>query len=228
LPPLGIITGLIGEAHTLAGLPVPDRPSIFCSGANSARALEGARTMVSNGCAGLLSFGMAGGLEPGLDPGAVVVPDAVIAPGGKLFKTDKAWRQSLRAALGPSMEVSAQPLVGSGTLVTSVAAKKSLYRDTDAVAVDMESHAVARAARDGGVPFLALRVIADPADRAVPEWIVGAISEGGRPRPGRILAGLLIRPWDVGVLIGLAGDSRKALTRLSRVALLAGPRFGFG
>lgn len=226
MPPLGIITGLIGEARTLAGFPAPDRPSIFCSGANSARALEGARTLVSNGCAGLLSYGMAGGLNPGLDPGAVVVPDAVIAPGGELIETDKAWRQGLRAALGPSMEVSARHLAGSDTLLTSVAAKKSLYRDTDAVAVDMESHAVARAARDGGVPFLALRVIADPAGRAVPEWIVGAISEGGRPRTGRILAGLLIRPWDVGVLIGLAGDSKIALGCLSRVALLAGPRFG--
>jgi hopanoid-associated phosphorylase len=226
LPPLGIITGLIGEAHTLAGFPAPERPSIFCSGANSARALEGARTLVSDGCAGLLSYGMAGGLDPGLDPGAVVVPDAVIAPGGELIETDKAWRQSLRAALGPSMEVSAQPLAGSDTLVSSVAAKKRLYRDTDAVAVDMESHAVARAARDGGVPFLALRVIADPAGRAVPEWIVRAISAGGRPRPGRILAGLLFRPWEVGVVIGLAGDSRKALGRLGRVALLAGPRFG--
>ncbi len=184
--------------------------------------------MVSEGCAGLLSFGMAGGLDPGLDPGAVVVPDAVIAPGGGLIEADRAWRERLRAALRQTMEVSAAPLVGSDTLVASPEAKKSLNRDTDAVAVDMESHAVAQAALDGGVPFLALRVIADPAARAVPEWIVRGVSAGGRPRPGRLLAGLLFRPWDMGVVIGLAGDSRKALQVLSRVALLAGPRFGFG
>ena len=184
--------------------------------------------MVSEGCAGLLSFGMAGGLDPGLDPGAVVVPDTVIAPGGEIHEADKPWRERLRAVLGKTMEVSAAPLMGSDTLVASPEAKKILNRDTGAVAVDMESHAVARAAHDGGIPFLALRVIADPAARAVPEWIVRGISAGGAPRPGRILAGLLFRPWDVGVVIGLAGDSKTALTRLSRVALLAGPRFGFG
>ena len=184
--------------------------------------------MVSEGCAGLLSFGMAGGLDPGLDPGAVVVPDAVIAPGGGRFEADKAWRERLRAALRQTMEVSAAPLVGSDTLVPAPEAKRSLNRDTDAVAVDMESHAVALAAHDGGVPFLALRVIADPAARAVPEWILRGVDAGGAPRPGRLLAGLLFRPWDVGVIIGLAGDSKKALRVLSRVALLAGPRFGFG
>jgi adenosylhomocysteine nucleosidase len=225
---LCVITGLIAEAHSLVGFPAHERPSIFCSDVSSVRALEGARAMISEGCAGLLSYGMAGGLDPGLDPGAVVVPDAVIAPGGERFEADKAWRERLRATLGQTIEVSAAPLLGSDTLVASPEAKKNLNRDTDAVAVDMESHAVARAARDGGVPFLALRVIADPAARAVPEWIVRGVDVGGSPRPGRLLAGLLLRPWDVGTVIGLAGDSRKALKRLSRVALLAGPRFGFG
>ena len=184
--------------------------------------------MVSDGCDGLLSFGMAGGLDPSLEPGAVVVPDAIIAPGGEIIEADQAWRERLRAGLRQTMEVSAQHLVGSDSLIASPTAKLKLYRDTDAVAVDMESHAVARAARDGGVPFLALRVIADPAARAVPEWVVRGISAEGRPRVGRILAGLLFRPWDVGVLTGLAGDSRTALRCLSRVAFLAGPRFGLG
>ena len=184
--------------------------------------------MVSEGCAGLLSIGMAGGLAPGLEPGSVVVPDDVIAPGGERFETDKAWRERLRAALGQSMEVSAAPLLGSDGLVASPEAKKNLNRDTDAVAVDMESHAVAQAAGEGGIPFLVLRVIADPAGRAVPEWIVRGVGAGGAPGPGRLLAGLLLRPWDVGTVIGLAGDSRKALRVLSRVAFLSGPGFGFG
>jgi len=48
------------------------------------------------------------------------------------------------------------------------AAKRALYLKTGALAVDMESHIVAGVAAAHGLPVAAIRVITDPALRAVP------------------------------------------------------------
>ena len=86
--------------------------------------------------------------------------------------------------------------------------------------------AVAAAAEEAGVPFLVIRAVADPVGQAIPDWVLGNITEAGDPRYGAILAGLLKNPWDLPTLIGLAGDNGKAITALRRVAGHLGPSFG--
>ncbi len=118
-------------------------------------------------------------------------------------------------------------MAGSATIVATADAKHALGLETSAVAVDMESHAVGRAAEEGGVPFLVVRVVADPVSRAIPEWLLGSIGEDGGTRYGAVLSGLVGHPWDLPALIGLAGNNKKAMAALRRVAGLAGPLFRF-
>ena len=86
--------------------------------------------------------------------------------------------------------------------------------------------AVGRAAQEAEVAFLVIRAVADPAGQAIPDWVLGNITEAGDPRYGAILAGLLKNPWDLPALIGLAGNNRKAIAALRRVAGHLGPSFG--
>lgn len=208
----GFVTGLIAEAAYLESISF----STFCSGGHPVRAAEGAQQMVDSGATGLVSFGVGGGLDPSLPPGSLVVATMVITPEGEKIKTDSSWRNHIQ-------ELTPGPLIiagiaGSDHAVTSRQAKSDLFAVTGAVAVDMESHAVARVAIKTGVPFLALRAIADPAHRTVPVSAMHGLSPDGHARTLAVLGNLLLRPWELPDLIRLGRDMQKGLRALRRVA----------
>ncbi len=225
----GVITGLAQEADCLDVFPADQRPLARIAAARPAKAAALAGEMISSGCKALLSFGMAGGLSPDLKPGAVIVASSVKAPDGTVFETSRPWLETVRDVIGEdaSVAISTGAIAGSDRVVATSAAKRALAEETGAVIVDMESHAVAKAAADGGAAVLAIRAVADPVDRAIPAWVLGKISDSGRPRTGAILAGLALRPWSLAALIALKGDSDRALASLRRVAGRLGPSFGF-
>jgi adenosylhomocysteine nucleosidase len=102
-----------------------------------------------------------------------------------------------------------------------VFAKGAAHRNTGAVAVDMESSAVAQSARTHGLPFIAVRAIVDTAKDVVPP-AVSAASESGQVRIGRLLLGLLRSPSDLMPLLRLARRYNAATGSLQAVAALLG------
>ena len=182
--------------------------------------------MTAEGYRGLLSFGTAGGLTADLKPGAVVIPQSVAVDDGRVYETSEPWRDSVLRGLADAEAIDTRTMTSTDAVVTTVAAKRALAAQTDAVAVDMESHAVAAAAEEAGILFLAIRAVADPASRAIPAWVTGKISENGTPSYGAILAGLAMHPWEVPGLFRLKSDSKRALISLRSVAGRLGPLFG--
>ncbi|MFQ5764753.1 MAG: nucleoside phosphorylase, partial [Rhodospirillales bacterium] len=164
----GVITGLIREAECLDVFPADQRPTVACSGARSDQAALLAREMIAKGCQGLVSFGTAGGLTAALGPGAVVIAESVAAPEGPVFETSATWRGRVLESLGDEAGVTMAAVAGADGVVATADAKRALARKTSAVAVDMESHAAATVAAESGVPFLVVRVIADPLERPIP------------------------------------------------------------
>ena len=81
---IGIVVGMVAEAVPAAApsaaLAAPLRPRVFVAGRRPGRAQEGARQLLAEGATALLSFGVAGGLDPALRPG-----DAVLALGLSQF-----------------------------------------------------------------------------------------------------------------------------------------------
>ena len=115
---------------------------------------------------------------------------------------------------------------GSDVPIDTDRAKFALGKKSGAIAVDMESHAAAKFARENGAHFLALRVIADTADQSIPKAAEGAIDAAGEIRVRQVLGNLARRPWEVGDLIPLARGYRRAMVSLRRVAAFDGPEFG--
>ena len=221
---LGIVTGLAAERSCLRAL-AADQGSVRCFGMGPEAAAKAASGLLSEGCSALLSFGLAGGLDPGLRPGTVVVAEAIVTGRGELFATDTAWRRRVIRRLTPGGAVCQGQLAGSDRPLLSVEDKRAAALASQVVAVDMESHAIAGAARRSSVPFLAIRAVADPAARAVPAWLAETIGDSGRPRLRVVAKGALAHASDVPLLFRLALDRRAALAALRRVALDAGPLF---
>ncbi|MFQ5784621.1 MAG: nucleoside phosphorylase [Alphaproteobacteria bacterium] len=219
---VGVVTGMAAEARCLPRPAAGDGPVAVCSGGDAARAVDLARELVASGAEALLSFGIAGGLAPSLETGAVVVADAVIGIGGTRRETDSAWRKALCDAL-TVFEPRGGAVAGSAQAVVSPRAKRELFATTDACIVDLESEAVARAAGDGGVPFAVLRVVADTAGRTLPGAALAGLGAGGRLRPGAVLAGLAKRPWETPGVVMLARDTARALAVLGRAASAVEP-----
>lgn len=224
---IGVVTGLNAEARILRRLPnlAPER--LACAGASTARARDGAQRLAAAGAGGLLSFGVAGGLAPELPPGSLVLAEAVVAD-GEPRAASAGWHAAVLAA-GSTVALTSGLLVGSDRPLTGAADKARLHRTSGALAVDMESHAVAAVAAARGLPFLALRAVADPADRSIPAAALGAIGPDGRSRLGPVLAGLARRPWELPALLALNDAFRQALGALERAVteleapLLRGP-----
>lgn len=211
MKPLGFVTGMAVEAACIVTasklLCQPSR--IHVTGGVAGAAADGARAHVAAGVRALVSFGFAGGLDPSLPPGELV--------GGTFV-----WRADGppigAATLDGEMRFIAGGIAGVDGPVMSVAAKAALHAVSGAIAVDMESHAVAAAAAAAGLPLYVLRAIADPAARSVPSAALAGIGPDGRRRPLAVLARLLVHPAQIAAIIRLAGDSKAALRSLARAA----------
>ncbi len=180
---------------------------------------------MDEGAQALLSFGLAGGLDPGLAPGAVVIAAAVVSPAGAIHESNGPWRDALAAALASENPVIGR-VAGSDRPVASVAAKRALRETSGALAVDMESHRVAAVAAETQSPFAVLRAVADPAGRALPRAALAGLGPDGAINLGAVLGCLALRPWEAPAIVALTLDAWRGLAALSRGVALTGPSLG--
>ena len=103
----GFVTGLAIEASVLrrstAGHDPQIADRITCAGADAARARRLAEDLLAAGARALVSYGVAGGLDPALGPGDVVLPETVVVPGGKALDADAPWRLRLQPRFRPGL-----------------------------------------------------------------------------------------------------------------------------
>ncbi len=223
---VGIITGLALEARLLrreiAALPETERPRLGVAAGRAERARELGLAMARQGAGGLVSFGLAGGLDPALGTGDIVVPAAVRDAADHRYEVDAGWRARLIDALAELPGGAIETLAGSESPVTTTADKAALRQRSGAAAVDMESHGVARAAQEAGLPFLVLRAVGDPAGRAIPRSALAGMGPDGESRVGAVVGALMLRPWELPALLALARDTGRATSALRRAAALGG------
>jgi hopanoid-associated phosphorylase len=176
---------------------------------------------------GVISFGVAGGLDPSLKSGDVVVATEVMA-GDARWLAGLALNEELIAsvALGRRRIVRGG-LAGVEQVMAARSMKAALRSETGAAAVDMESHIAADYAARAGLPFAALRVISDPADRALPALATAAIKPNGNIDLRRVLSGLARNPTALRALVATGIDFNRALRSLRgcRGFLLGGDGF---
>jgi adenosylhomocysteine nucleosidase len=223
---VGIVSALAVEARHLgpavqrrgALASLADGTLLAVSGIGGRAAARGARALIDAGARALISWGMAGGLDPALAAGTIFLPSEVISRDGTALMTARYWRERLSVALAAHRPVACGKLLTSPRALGSIADKAAAFRDTGAAAVDMESLAVAEVARSHELPFIAVRVIVDTAEDILPRAVMAAACSSGRLPIGRLLASLARSPGDLAALIRLLSRYRVARRSLGAVA----------
>jgi hopanoid-associated phosphorylase len=197
--------------------------TVVCAqNAGLAAALDVAFAHAAHGsCRGVLSFGTAGGLAPGLRSGASVVASAVL-DGAMRFDTDAHWSRALLKRLDGAAY---GPLAGVAQAVVESGAKLRLGKSSGALAADMESHVAARWAATHGLPFACCRVVIDPCERSLPDAALAGLRPDGSTDIGAVLRSLARGPAQLPALMRLAGDANRARAALRDVRRRAGPAF---
>ena len=202
---IGIIVGMAAEAHIARVLGCP----IEIGGGTPPGAEVAAEKLVAQGASAIISFGLAGGLDPAVKAGDLIVPIAVVEH-GQTYQTDAVLSDALGGWFGGL-------LLAGQAIAADSPAKAFLWRATRACAIDLESGAVARVAARHGIPFAVLRAVCDPAGRALPPAAILALDEReGRGTIGllRVARSLLVTPGQLGALIALARDAKRARAAL--------------
>lgn len=232
---LGVVAALAAESRPLGAVrrgTQRDAPAVLAdgtllvvSGVGCAAAARGARRLVDAGAHALLSWGVAGGLDPALRAGTLMLPGEVVLSDGAVYATTHDWRLALATAAAGCHPVTGGRLLSSVDVLGSVSDKAIAFRRTGAAAVDMESGAIAEVARAARLPFLVVRAIADTAADALPRTVV-AMAGFGEVRILRLLAALARAPADLVPLLRLVRSfraARRSLAAVARAGALAPP-----
>jgi len=212
--PVLIVTGLAQEARIAAGPGM----TVICSSSDPQQLRALLTVFDPTTIRGVISFGVAGGLDPALKSGDVVVATEVLA-GDDRWLAGLSLNEDLIASVGLGLGFGGRRIVrgrlaGTEELVFHRHTKAALHSETGAAAVDMESHIAADYAARAALPFAALRVISDPAGRALPPIAMAAIKPNGGIDVSKVLRGIARNPLTLLDLVSTGLDFSRALRSL--------------
>lgn len=202
----GFVTGLAAEARIAARFGYPAQ----AGGGTPAGAKAAANRLIGAGATALVSFGLAGGLDPALCPGTVILPSTVLLD-GEPAQADA----SLAKRFGG---LTAHTILGGCRIAADAATKRRLRAATQAHAIDLESATVARVAAAHDLPFIVIRAICDPAERDLPPAALLALDPNGAIGLWGVLRSVFGNPRQIPSLLALARDAKLARRALLRLA----------
>lgn len=221
----GIIVALPEELATLTKQKLEPGQSLkldHCwiqySGAGSENAARAARELMEKGVDCLISWGCAAGLADDLKPGDLTLAKRVSNDQGD-FDTENALHDNVHQRLiGSGVSVNCGKLFTSKNLVDSSDEKVRIRQLSKAIALDMESAAIAEVATQANLPFLAIRSIADPVTSDLPKAVLVSLNAEGQVELVRLLRHLLLHPLEIIGLIRLGLHFHAAQRTLKTVA----------
>jgi adenosylhomocysteine nucleosidase len=186
------------------------------SGAGAENAASAAETLVKHGATQLISWGCAAGIDEVVQPGDLILAAQCVNVDNDVFNSDCNWLDRIKVSLPKSIKVYNSRIAESKAVVASSAEKVKIAKATGAVALDMESSAIAKVAQDHGLPFLIIRAVADPLAMALPNAVSYALDNQGEVNLARLLGYLSLHPFELPTLIrlGLHFNSAKATLKL--------------
>jgi adenosylhomocysteine nucleosidase len=154
----------------------------------------------------IISTGCCGGLVAGAEAGLLVIPERVLRWDGERAEEAPPPDEELvqlcqHTAERLGLHCSARPLATVERALHTPESKRACHRGCGAVAVDMESAAIAVAAAELQRPYVVVRYVLDRVDETLPD--LGLVDGRGKLRPGAVLKAAM-RPRELVTLASLA------------------------
>lgn len=223
---LGIIVALPAEAKSLygkklnVGLPIEIQKDIFLclSGIGYDSAQIAAKKLLALKADALISWGVAGAIDSNVKSGDLILAKTIINENNRYaISVDWLARVSTHLQQSP-FTVSIGDIASSTKICATTADKNALSKLTGAVAVDMESTAIAEVAAADKLDFLVIRTIADNANTAIPEAVLKHTDNLGQPKIFDFMLSCLLQPTQIKELSRLASGYKMGLKTLSVIA----------
>jgi len=157
----------------------------------------------------VLVSGIAGGLDPDLTIGSVVVPEAVLDLGtGQRYESSP-----MEGVERKGLITSAEHLIMDEEIISGL-------EKQGVIAMEMESSGVAAACQEAGVPWTTFRVISDrPDDGLTDESIMTLLRRDGTTDVGAAVKLMARHPGRIPGMVRLGRDSSMAASKAARSAL---------
>lgn len=222
----GIVVALPEELSTLTSKKIDKGCCVFItdtivlaySGAGADNARTASELLLAQGVTRLISWGCAAALSESLKPGDLILADTLIDAEGTQIDIQPDWIGLTNTLLSSHVKAHIGSLAESLTIVATAKDKKHLHSQTGAIALDMESTAVAKVARQNGLPFLTIRTIADPVHMDLPKAINHSLNDEGDVVLAKLLAFIALHPTELPGLIKLGLHFNAAKNTLRSVA----------
>jgi adenosylhomocysteine nucleosidase len=157
----------------------------------------------------LISCGFAGALQPALQVGQIVVARRLVCPDRAEVTIDVGMQTDLARGLHVGT------VLTTDDIIRQVAQKLELGQRHEALAVDMESHAVAELCRDVHQRCVVVRVISDDCQADLPAEVLTVFGRTGAMRLGAVFGALIKRPGSASDLWRLREQATAAAERLA-------------
>jgi len=193
------------------------RAEIAYSGAGVDNAKAAAKKLIANGARLLVSWGCSAGLGPDIKPGDLVIASQVLNS-EHCFDTDMPMQTELQRIFSDCLTVHTGKMYSSDKLIGLSPDKHRIHADFHAIALDMESIAIAEASNDAQLAFAVIRSIADPVTMDLPQAVAKALNNHGEVSLAKLLGHLCWHPWEVVPLIKLGTHFKAAQKTLKIVA----------
>ena len=204
------VQSYVGERFHVRGMLLHDtRIAVVESGAGASLAGRATQALLDgHSPKWVLSVGFSGALQPHLKVGDLVVANAIVDRQGKGLSVPVQMQSS------PADGLYVGKFLNAEQIIRTTADKQQLGETTGAIAVDMESLAVARVCSQRQVRFMSVRVISDDLKKDLPPEVLSIFGSTGYLRAGAVLSALWKRPSSWSDLWQLREQSVQAAARL--------------
>lgn len=158
----------------------------------------------------VLSAGFSGALHPDLELGNIVVANSIVDASGEELRVD------VKMTPDPERGWHVGRILMTDEIVRTVEEKRQFADETGALAVDLESLAVAQVCQQTNTRFMAVRAISDDLSTDLPPEVMSVFGGTGSLRAGAIAGALWKRPSSMKDMWRLRENAQRASERLAR------------
>jgi adenosylhomocysteine nucleosidase len=192
-----VVVGMASEARLVAGSNV----TVVVGAMRSEDLRKKLEAQNLTNVTAVISFGVAGGLNPSLKVSQLVLPRKVIYGESSLESSAELTTQIAARLSGIGLTANEEPILGTDKLEAGEdQMRDTAYARTGAGSIDMETHIAIDFASRHQLPFAAIRTLSDAKGDVLPPAALLPLDENGEVQYALVASSIFWNPWQIPAL----------------------------